>query len=196
MMSTTTKNGVRITQRGKENGQTGVLSLDVVKLLKTQDAGYLQTILQQTRREREKVQNELVLAATVIDPSHVNSNKKTFDETISETKHDSDMRMGDDDDDEDDEEEEEIFSSDDEDSEPNNSKATNGPVETKEQIRRRRQKRDAKQVLQGRLDALRGREKDLTTALAGLDSQRAKMSNTVGGVNKNGVKFKLRERKR
>jgi len=29
-----------------------------------------------------------------------------------------------------------------------------------------------------------------------LDNQKAKMNNTIGGVNKNGVKFKIRERKR
>jgi U3 small nucleolar RNA-associated protein 11 len=29
-----------------------------------------------------------------------------------------------------------------------------------------------------------------------LEKQRAKMSNTVGGTNKDGVKFKIRERKK
>ena len=41
MMSSTTKNGVRIQTRGQENGTTAVLSPDVVKLLKTQDVGYI-----------------------------------------------------------------------------------------------------------------------------------------------------------
>lgn len=182
-MSAKTKNGVRITQRGKENGQTGPMSLDVVKLLKTQDAGYLQTILQQTRREKEKVQKELILATTGVDTPKT-SNKKTFDEDGMEIKEKVDVEMGNGD----------FAFSDSEDESSEDEAAEEGL--TKEQIQARRQKRNARDALQSRLQALGGREKDLTAALSTLESQRAKMSNTVGGTNKNGVKFKLRERKR
>ena len=40
------------------------------------------------------------------------------------------------------------------------------------------------------------KERELAAAEEELEKQRAKMSNSVGGVNKNGVKFKIRERKR
>ncbi|KAK4990414.1 hypothetical protein LTR28_001473, partial [Elasticomyces elasticus] len=52
------------------------------------------------------------------------------------------------------------------------------------------------EVRDRRLEVLREREKELTTALNELDTQRAKMAGTVGGVDRNGVKWKVRERKR
>lgn len=183
-MSTTTKNGVRVTQRGKENGQGGVLSLDVVKLLKTQDAGYLQTILQQTRREKEKVQKDVILANTGVDSSKA-IKKKTFDDEGVEVEEANDTAMGDADLD---------FSDEEDESSEDDAAAEQGL--SKEQIKIRRQKRHARDVLQGRLEGLTKRERDLAAALTALQDQRAKMNNTVGGVNKNGVKFKIRERKR
>lgn len=52
--------------------------------------------------------------------------------------------------------------------------------------------------LESKLTVARERLKALSEAEEALDLQRAKMakSPTVGGVNKNGVKFKVRERKR
>lgn len=52
--------------------------------------------------------------------------------------------------------------------------------------------------LESKLDTAKKRLKALTEAEEALDLQRAKMgkSPTVGGVNKHGVKFKVRERKR
>ena len=52
------------------------------------------------------------------------------------------------------------------------------------------------EVRRSRMEAVKAREKDLFNAAQELDLQRAKMNNTVGGINKNGVKFKVRERKR
>ena len=46
------------------------------------------------------------------------------------------------------------------------------------------------------LEAIKRRERELVTAEQELDLQRAKMSNSIGGLNKKGVKFKIRERKR
>lgn len=183
MMSSTTKNGVKITERGRENGTEASLSVDAVKLLKTQDAGYLQTILQQTKREREKVQKDLILAGTGVDNSKT-SKKTTFDENGMQVEEEAeDMAMDD-------------FDFSDEEAESSEDDAAAEVGLTKEQIKLRRQKKHARQVLQGRFEAVKEREKTLTTALNHLDKQRAKMNNTVGGVNKSGVKFKLRERKR
>lgn len=47
-----------------------------------------------------------------------------------------------------------------------------------------------------KLAALKVREKDMVDAEHDLGLQRAKMSNCVGGMNKDGTKWKMRERKR
>ena len=47
-----------------------------------------------------------------------------------------------------------------------------------------------------RLQMVRKKERELVAAEEELEKQRAKMNSSVGGVNKNGVKFKIRERKR
>ncbi|KAI7557171.1 hypothetical protein KC317_g11791, partial [Hortaea werneckii] len=67
---------------------------------------------------------------------------------------------------------------------------------SKEELAARRRKKNALKAKQRYLDALRDREDQLTEALRRVEAQRARMNGTVGGVNKNGVKFKVRERKR
>ena len=188
------------------------MNMDVVKLLKTQDAGYLQTVLQQTRRAREKIERQLVLATTGVDASKV-SKRKVFDEDGEEVEEMKGLHSELDDEDEDldldlddlanlgdldglddldgmggEESGSEDGKSEDEDSD------TKGL--SKEEIRQRRKKRRAQEVLQNQLGALKDRERALSLALSQLEHQRARMNNTVGGVNKEGVKFKVRERKR
>lgn len=65
-----------------------------------------------------------------------------------------------------------------------------------EERQRRRKQRKNVAVLKRRAEGLSEKEAELTRALQALDTQRAKMNRTIGGVNKNGVKFKIRERKR
>jgi U3 small nucleolar RNA-associated protein 11 len=62
----------------------------------------------------------------------------------------------------------------------------------------RKLQRREKEKLENKLDVARQRLGALTEAEEALEMQRARMgkSPTVGGVNKNGVKFKVRERKR
>ncbi|KAI7200792.1 hypothetical protein KC352_g19563, partial [Hortaea werneckii] len=67
---------------------------------------------------------------------------------------------------------------------------------SKDELAARRRKKNALKAKQRYLDALRDREDQLTEALRRVEAQRARMNGTVGGVNKNGVKFKVRERKR
>lgn len=156
------------------------MSMDVVKLLKTQDVGYLQTILQQTKHERERIEKDVILAGT----GKRSNKKKEFDEDGMEIIPPQDELP----------ELDDMEFSDDEGMSDAESEDEKGL--SKEEIQLRRRKRRAQEVLENRLDALIEREKDLTTALSGLQDQRAKMNNTVGGVNKSGVKFKVRERKR
>lgn len=57
----------------------------------------------------------------------------------------------------------------------------------------RKRQRDGRESL---LKALKAREKELVVAEQELEHGRARMSNSVGGVNKAGVKWKIRERKK
>lgn len=57
MMSSKTRNGgQKVAERGNQ-----VLSQDAVRLLKTQDAGYLRTMAQRTRRMRERLEQAILL---------------------------------------------------------------------------------------------------------------------------------------
>ncbi|KAI5196886.1 U3 small nucleolar RNA-associated protein 11 [Aureobasidium subglaciale] len=210
MISRTTKKGVQQATRGKENGSQTPMNMDVVKLLKTQDAGYLQTVLQQTRRAREKIEKQAVLMSTGIDASS-KSKRMVFDddgELVVEKEEPLDF---DDDDDMDLDLDDladlgdlsglddlEGLGGDGSGSEDGKSEDDKSDTKglSKEEIRQRRKKRRAQEVLQNHLEALKDRERDLSSALTQLQEQRARMNNTVGGVNKEGVKFKIRERKR
>ncbi|KAK6002905.1 hypothetical protein QM012_001655 [Aureobasidium pullulans] len=210
MITRTTKKGVQQSTRGKDNGSQAPMNMDIVKLLKTQDAGYLQTVLQQTRRAREKIEKQVVLMTTGVDASSI-SKRKVFDdngELIEETKmqpdfdDDDDMHLDLDDladlGDLDGLDDLDGMDEDGSGSEGGKSESEESDTKglSKEEIRQRRKKRRAQEVLQNHLEALKDRERDLSTALSGLQHQRARMNNTVGGVNKEGVKFKVRERKR
>jgi U3 small nucleolar RNA-associated protein 11 len=72
------------------------------------------------------------------------------------------------------------------------------PQEDIEAKRLRKLKKRESEKLEARLELAEQRLKALTDAEEALELQRAKMakSPTVGGVNKQGVKFKIRERKR
>jgi len=156
MMSSKTKDGIRLGDRGNK-----ALSHDVVLLLKTQDAGYLRTMLQQTRLERRRLERALQLTAGLqgsSDGLDENPPSRTVfvDSAEEQLAH---ATQG--------------VDADDAGVEP----ALSAPAHE-------------------RLDALRAREKELVQAERELELQRAKMSNSIGGVSKSGVKFKLRERKR
>ena len=68
------------------------------------------------------------------------------------------------------------------------------PLPDYELERRRRKK--LQEIRVNKLDMLRKRQKDIMAAADQLDLQRAKMAKTIGGTNKSGVTFKVRERKR
>lgn len=154
--------------------------MDLAKLLKTQDAGYLQTVLQQTRKEREKVEKDVILAETDLDSTalaQISGKRKVFGEDGEVIKPGVTSLNED-------------FS----DEEPEERPDEKGM--SKEQVQARRRKRRTQEALHSRLEALVARENDLAAVLERLHDQRAKMHNTIGGVNKDGVKFKVRERKR
>jgi U3 small nucleolar RNA-associated protein 11 len=183
MMSNKSQGGIKVAKRGMENsGGRKVLSNEVVKLMKTQDVGYLRTILQQTRREREKVEQEVVSGdvgvkvgaptgvgkRVVLGDDDENTPARPTPKTHQQTD-DMDGWMS----------EDESDAENDEDLSPD-----------EQQKRRIQNKRRRK------LDALKDRENDLTIALSEVETRRARMNGSIGGSNKKGVKFKVRSRKR
>jgi U3 small nucleolar RNA-associated protein 11 len=152
MMSSKTKDGIRLGDRGNK-----ALSHDVVLLLKTQDAGYLRTMLQQTRLERRKLEKAVTLTAG-LHGSSVEDARKVFVDSAEELAYATDV-------------------------EDSGGGSEEGPALSAAEPEKR-------------LKALITREKELMLAEQELERQRGKMSNSIGGVNKNGVKFKVRERKR
>ena len=177
MLSSTTKNGVKITERGGQNGNSGSLDVDLVKLLKTQDAGYLRTVLQQTKNALARLREQSVLLAqgVNVDVAVTDLNRrKTFDEDGNEVADLAMLREDGGDDGEDDLVE---------------------PLD-KDKKKAKKKRQRTIEVLNNKLEATADREAQLSRALEAVEQQRAKMEGTIGGVNKNGVQFRMRERKR
>ncbi|KAK5170873.1 uncharacterized protein LTR77_004017 [Saxophila tyrrhenica] len=178
MMSNQSQGGVKVAQRGNNK----VLGEEVVKLMKTQDVGYLRTVLQQTRRERERVGREVISGQVGVEVARpVGGGKRVLfgeDGEAVEGAGTLNPRGAD---------AEEWVSSDEEEGDASDAGKPSG------QERKKRKKQDARRK---KLQALEERERDMAAALHEVEMQRAKMNGTVGGVNKNGVKFKVRERKR
>ena len=204
--SKTHDRGQKLADRGNQ-----VLSQDAVKLLKTQDAGYLKTMAQQTRRAREKLEKAFILregkgvevraqehgdrdgAKTIFVDSELE--QQVFDIPKSTPKQGL-LHEG-----------SETPELEDEENQVQSEEAVTAKPKPRRQIEaeenalrqsrilRKRRKRD-EETQSSRLKALRSREKDLLAAERELELQRAKISNSVGGVNKAGIKWKIRQRKR
>ncbi|KAF1822213.1 U3 small nucleolar RNA-associated protein 11 [Dissoconium aciculare CBS 342.82] len=194
MLSSTTKGGIKRSQRGEDNSGGGgkSLSVDTVKLMKTQDQGYLQTMLQRTKNEIARLEQEVIMATHGVkltkgathgtfgedgslELTVPGASENIFDdEDLGSLDGDLEMEDG---------RSEASGKSDDEDFTP-------------EQRATRDRKRHALDVKRKNLKALRDQEDKLASALDGVEHQRAKMNRTIGGVNKKGVQFKQRERKR
>ena len=217
MMSGRTNGGKKVTDRGNK-----ALSVDAVKLLKTQDAGYLKTVAQQTRKVREKLEQGIFLGhgrdvrqnmsllkghRNSKDPEHImfvenkeeqqkfelidvcKAGSKTLPQPTPKNGESDNQSL---------KSEEEIEAED---------KAVNKRLSTKKRLEaraeisriksalRKRRKRE-QESRKAKLEALKVREQDLMAAERELELQRAKMSSSVGGVTKAGVKWKVRERKR
>jgi U3 small nucleolar RNA-associated protein 11 len=162
-------NGTVAGDRGNQ-----VLSQEAVRLFKTQDLGYVRTMRNKARKEVEELA-ERVLGITG------NGRKVLFvddEEEQTEKVGDADQNIEFDTEDEDDQDDEMNLD--------------------KEARKLQNMRRKEAEKLESKLSAARQRLKVLTEAEEALDLQRAKMakSPSVGGVNKQGVKFKVRERKR
>jgi U3 small nucleolar RNA-associated protein 11 len=141
-------------------------------LFKTQDLGYVRTMRNKTRKEVEELEQKVVgIRGQGSKVIWLDGEEDMKD--ILEGEVDNDM----DDEDGEDREEEKA------DVEARNLKK----LQEKEAVK-----------VEARLSITRERLKALAEAEEALDLQRAKMakSPTIGGVNKHGVKYKVRERKR
>jgi U3 small nucleolar RNA-associated protein 11 len=204
MMSHRTEDGGKRAKKPEFGGMAHATS----QLLKTQDAGYLRTMIQSTRRARERVAEELTLqraqedlnghgeqvaAKAAGERKHVVFVDDRADQKAYQPMHrrpatrTSGADLDDDDDDEmpDDEEFEE--------EEAHSKQANHASMEDPEQNEHRR-KTIASQ--QRKLEALHMREKALVEAEQELELQRARMNHSIGGVTKAGHKFKIKERKK
>ncbi|OKL55934.1 hypothetical protein UA08_08648 [Talaromyces atroroseus] len=221
----------RNAQQGKHGARDSAsLSHDTVKLLKTQDAGYLRTVGERVRREMERLEREVRLQdgmekiLGVKGPSSRNHEDKDEDDILlggggnkkrklvfADSREDQ-KRLGrqidSEGDDEDDDQEEVVVEEDeDKESESLGKQLQKSKQPSKRQIEAQRQahlqrraakrlKRRAAESRRKKLEALRKQYTEITAAERELELQRARMSNSIGGVNKNGVKWKVKERKR
>lgn len=208
MMSSRSEGGVKVADRGNKS-----LSDTVTKLLKTQDAGYLRTMLNKVRKEKGKLEEETVFDADggktkALGKATLGSaNKHTV--YVDDESEQKDFTP------------EQWFGTDEsglsktynrprtdmqEDNEfgtmavdlktksPREREAEALALKTQRALAKKQKRRQEAKLAQ--YEAVQNREKELILAEQELDLQRAKMNHTVGGVNKNGVKFKVRERKR
>ncbi|KAK7181901.1 hypothetical protein DPSP01_009496 [Paraphaeosphaeria sporulosa] len=204
MSSTVDKAGRKVTDRGNKS-----LDMDVVKLLKTQDAGYIRTMLQMVRNEREELEKRLVLEDEEVRVLKDGDNERKGRHTVYVGRKEEQDEFDDD----------EWFGKGaempgrgggkepqvEDDDEEGTSKKQKRPSKRQQEAKDLAQKQEqlfmskrerAQQRAAAHLEAVKARERALMAAEEELELQRAKMNHTVGGVNKNGVKFKIRERKR
>lgn len=193
----------------------GSLSHDAVKLLKTQDANYLRDVIAQGRKEMERLKQEVGMDAVTFSgkgqakkivfadedteqpqQNRRKSNAETlepstdlFTAPLSETlplQSQPDHGITG--------QEEDLPNNK---PQPRSKKALAAEKDAVARLRTERKKRKRLQEMRvSKLEGLKKRQREIMAAADQLDLQRAKMARTVGGVNKNGVKFKVRERKR
>lgn len=188
MLSSRMENGVKVADRGNKS-----LSDAVTKLLKTQDAGYLRTMINKVRRERGRLDEVTILGKDGKEAKALNeaSGARGSQRTVYVDDEDAQLEFA-----------ASAASKDDSITAPVSSKAKS-PREREadflawkaQKALEKKQKRQAEANL-SQYEAVKNREKELLLAEQELGLQRAKMNHNIGGINKNGVKFKVRERKR
>ncbi|GAB7329680.1 hypothetical protein MBLNU13_g01416t1 [Cladosporium sp. NU13] len=209
MMNSSSKGGIKVAKRGADNSGGGgkSLSMDVVKLMKTQDVAYLRTVLQSTKKEIARLEQEVVAG-----DKGVNVDVSAKRKTVFAEEGESEPEMMSEDDDMDDFNDLAGFEgfgemgamdglddgSDDDISDTPAEKTESKPLTKEEKAARTlaKRKRHFIETRRNKLEALKDREENLATALRELEDQRVQMNGKAGGVNKNGTKFKVRQRVR
>lgn len=192
--------------QGKHGSGSGqALSNDAVKLLKTQDAGYLRLAEGKVRRELGAVEREVGMEEVMGESGKGDGRGKVvFVDSVEEQQRRR-RASG---------RQKENVDADNEEIDMTEVGDTKEVQIEDKQIQRKSQKQlrtehDALAALraarkrrkrvsearQAKLEALKKRQKEIMAAERELEWQRARMTNSVGGVNKWGVKWKVRERK-
>ena len=209
MLSSQSRKGRKLAGR-----QNPVLDQDVVKLLKTQDAGYVTTMLQKTKRSQARLEQDFILNdGTGAELLNAISSQKKGSHTIfvdnteqqrqyrpkdkAVSQRESTKRL---------EDPSRNMEEDDSDGvpficlpkEPPVARRASGrdePASNQDKVLHKYRRRE-QEARKSKLAAMNAREKDLVEAKNELDLQRAKMSNSTGGTNRAGIKWKVRERKK
>ncbi|KAJ5578476.1 Small-subunit processome Utp11 [Penicillium hispanicum] len=199
------------------------LGHDAIKLLKTQDQGYLRTVGERLRREIERLEREVQLQGGMDEalgrktkqqkeeedddefdgfddeldgldfskPPKPKSRKVVFADDQGEQRAMKNHRA---------ETQEKDAMETAEEAEPARRKTPKQlAAERQALVEARRARKVRKRAVEGRqnkLAALRKQYGEVQAAEREIDWQRAKMDNSVGGTNKDGIKWKIRERKR
>jgi U3 small nucleolar RNA-associated protein 11 len=201
------------------------LTHDAIKLLKTQDQNYLRTVGERIRRQIERLEQDMQLQDGMNVVLGVKSKKKDESEDEEDDEFDGfddldDLEFGapvtpkprkvvfaDDKGDQQSlkrrREDDDVMDQDKDEAEDKTSQARKTPKQLaaeKEALREaRRARKIRKRVIEGRenkLAALRKQYAAIQKAEQEVELQRGKMDRSVGGTNKNGLKWKVRERKR
>ncbi|KAL1953343.1 hypothetical protein VTO42DRAFT_2997 [Malbranchea cinnamomea] len=200
--------------------EDSTLSMETVGLLKTQDAGYLRVMGEKVRRKMEELEKEIKLQEGIQgaldgdvdmadeddEGSRVKKSKKLlFVDSVEEQRRRAVDHSGSDEDDDedmsDDEENEGYAGLDDASGGKKEERKSRKEIEEealllKEIRAARNKKKRAAEARLRKLEALKKQHRDIVAAERELDWQRARMENSVGGINKNGVRWKVRERKK
>ena len=195
MLSSSTNKGRKVIDRGNLT-----LAHDAVKLLKTQDSCYLKTVLQKTQKQIQRLEEDFVFTSHTVNtvaieldgPKTHGSKMVLCDNVDSQTQVEALLgqpppRV------------QPVTSKKREYSQDQHK--SRKQVEKERQSRKddiawRKKIRKAKDARRVKLTALKSRKVDLLAAEEELETQRAKMSNNIGGKNKAGVNFRPRERKK
>lgn len=190
---------ITVRNQGKSTGtvdgkrESQVLSQDAVRLFKTQDAGYIRTMRNQTRKEVEILEMRMKgFRGIGAGGKRVEGGGKKI--VFCENEDDLRLRTAALEGEEDEEEDDDDMGWSDEESEKEEKE---DPSLTAEERAIRNLQRKEQRRVENKLELARERLKALTQAEEALEMQRLKMSKTpgTGGVTKNGAKFKIRTRK-
>jgi U3 small nucleolar RNA-associated protein 11 len=178
-------------------------------LMKTQDVAYLRTVLQSTKKEIARLEQEVIAGDKGVNVDAVSSAKR---KTVFAEEGESEPEMMSEDDDMDDFNDiaglegfegfgamDDLDDGSDDDMSDAPAEKTDSKPLTKEEKAARtlaKRKRHFMETRRNKLEALKDREENLATALRELEDQRVQMNGKAGGVNKNGTKFKVRQRVR
>lgn len=172
------------------------LSHETVQLLKTQDAGYLRVVGEKVRRQLDQSLQEARLQDSMKDVEEGNGDGKkvVFVDSVEDQR---ERALGIDEVSEEDEDEaEEVVEG-----RKGGKQLSKKEIEAEKRARKEIQaakklKSRAAEARAKKLEALKLQHENLTAAERELSLQRGKMARSVGGVNKYGVKWKVRERKK